>query len=85
MQHDIDEGDGNYAEVQKPKPNLKPKPALKPKPTAAVKLNPKSTSGSVETSGGDDDYNVLRFQGRNSDTPAIPDAEQLYSHIGSHV
>ncbi|KAK7497447.1 hypothetical protein BaRGS_00011289, partial [Batillaria attramentaria] len=58
MQHDIDEGDGNYAE-----------------------LNPKSTSGSVETSGGDDEYNVLRFQGRNSDTPANPDAGQLYSHI----
>ncbi|KAK7469708.1 hypothetical protein BaRGS_00036290 [Batillaria attramentaria] len=85
VQHDIDEGDGNYAEVQKPKPDLKPKPALKPKPTAAVKPNPKSTSGSVETSDVDDEYNVLRFQGQNSDTPANPDAGQLYSHIGSEI
>nr|KAG5688589.1 hypothetical protein BaRGS_018667 [Batillaria attramentaria] len=84
-QHDIDEGDGNYAEVQKPKPDLKPKPALKPKPTAAVKPNPKSTSGSVATSDVDDEYNVLRFQGQNSDTPANPDAGQLYSHIGSEI
>nr|KAG5706704.1 hypothetical protein BaRGS_007207 [Batillaria attramentaria] len=35
MQHDLDEGDGNYGEVQKPKPDLKPKPTLKSKPTAA--------------------------------------------------
>nr|KAG5688593.1 hypothetical protein BaRGS_018671 [Batillaria attramentaria] len=77
--------DGNYAEVQKPKPDLKPKPALKPKPTCAVKPSPRDSSGSLKTSGGDDEYNVLTFQGRNSDTPANPDAGQLYSHIGSEI
>ncbi|KAK7497068.1 hypothetical protein BaRGS_00011598 [Batillaria attramentaria] len=73
MQHDLDEGDGNYGEVQKPKPDLKPKPTLKSKPTA-VRPNPKDTSDPVKTSGGDDEYNVLTFHLRNSDTPTNPDA-----------
>nr|KAG5688588.1 hypothetical protein BaRGS_018666 [Batillaria attramentaria] len=77
--------DGNYAEVQKPKPDLKPKPALKPKPTCAVKPSPRNSSGSLKTSDGDDEYNALTFQGRNSDTPVNPDAGQLYSHIGSEI
>ncbi|KAK7469701.1 hypothetical protein BaRGS_00036283 [Batillaria attramentaria] len=72
-----DTGDGNYAVVQKPKPGLKSKP------TCAVKPNPRDTSGSPKRSGGDGEYNVLRFQGHNSDTPASPDTEQIYSHITS--
>ncbi|KAK7480681.1 hypothetical protein BaRGS_00028049 [Batillaria attramentaria] len=83
VQQNADEGDGNYGEVQKPKPDLKPKPTLKSKPTAAVKPNPKDTSDPVKTSGGDDEYNVLTFHLRNSDTPTNPDAGQLYSHIGT--
>ncbi|KAK7497158.1 hypothetical protein BaRGS_00011688, partial [Batillaria attramentaria] len=83
VQQNADEGDGNYGEVQKPKPDLKPKPTLKSKPTAAVKPNPKDTSDPVKTYGGDDEYNVLTFHLRNSDTPTNPDAGQLYSHIGT--
>nr|KAG5694845.1 hypothetical protein BaRGS_028773 [Batillaria attramentaria] len=83
VQQNADEGDGNYGEVQKPKPDLKPKPTLKSKPTAAVKPNPKDTSDPEKTSGGDDEYNVLTFHLRNSDTPTNPDAGQLYSHIGT--
>ncbi|KAK7469709.1 hypothetical protein BaRGS_00036291 [Batillaria attramentaria] len=72
-----DTGDDNYAVVQKPKPGLKSKP------TCAVKPNPRDTSGSRKSSGGDGEYNVLRFQGHNSDTPASTDTEQFYSRITS--
>ncbi|KAK7480680.1 hypothetical protein BaRGS_00028048 [Batillaria attramentaria] len=73
-----------YAQVNKPAKRAKSSPVqhdLDERDGKYGEPNPKSTSGSVETSGGDDEYNVLRFQERNSDTPANPDAGQLYSHI----
>ncbi|KAK7497501.1 hypothetical protein BaRGS_00011343 [Batillaria attramentaria] len=69
--------DGNYAEVQKPKPDQKPKP------TCAVKPSPRNSSDSGKTSGGDDEYNVLTFQGQHSQSSMSPQVEQQYSHIGS--